>query len=223
MTHIRHVFFDNDGTLVDSEILAVRSMLNLLAAHGIDMSEQAYCLHFPGLRETDILAYFSEKHGVAFRPEATAQLRNLHDTAYEQHLKAIPGMDVVFKNLHLPKSMVSNGSVQHVKRCLRLVGLLDGFDGPIFSAEHVQRPKPHPDVYLHALQSLSLQAGEALAIEDSPTGVASAKAAGLTVVGFLGAAHVFDGHRERLLEQGADVIADDAAMLAKYLQMPGHG
>jgi len=73
-------------------------------------------------------------------------------------------------------------------------------------------------VYCHALEQLALHPSETMAVEDSPTGVASAKEAGLRVVGFLGAAHIFDGHGERLLQAGADMLAADAAALRVIFQ-----
>jgi len=90
-------------------------------------------------------------------------------------------------------------------------------DGQIFSAEMVGKPKPHPEVYLLALNTLGITAEETLVVEDSPTGVQAAKAAGLRVVGFLGAAHIHPGHDIRLLEAGADFLAPEAAALARLL------
>jgi beta-phosphoglucomutase-like phosphatase (HAD superfamily) len=57
-----------------------------------------------------------------------------------------------------------------------------------------------------------------MAVEDSPTGVAAAREAGLRVVGFLGAAHIHDGHGERLSEAGATWLAADAQALGLLLQ-----
>ncbi|MFN7830875.1 MAG: HAD family hydrolase, partial [Bacteroidota bacterium] len=79
-------------------------------------------------------------------------------------------------------------------------------------------PKPHPDVYIHALEQLGLKPHEALAVEDSPTGVKAAKGAGLFTVGFLGAAHVHDGHGRKLKTAGADIIAADSRELARFLR-----
>lgn len=218
---LKHVLFDNDGTIVDSEIIAVRTTLSLLAPYGFQMSEQEYSRRFPGLLERDILAIIQKEYGIRVADNYFDQLRTLHNTAFDRELRAITGMPTIFRNLKTPKSMVSNGSVRHVERCLRRVRLRSALDGHIFSAEHVERPKPHPDVYHLAVEKLSLKPAEILVVEDSPTGVVAAKEAGLQVVGFLGAAHIHDGHDTRLLECGADFIAEDAKSLGKLLEKFG--
>ena len=218
---LRHVLFDNDGTIVDSEIIAVRLMLRHLASLGIHLDEREYSQRFPGLLERDIVSILSREHAIEFPSDFLQQLREEHMQAFQRELRAIPGMSSLFRSLRVPKSMVSNGSVRHVERSLRRVRLHHALDGHIFSAEHVERPKPHPDVYQFALDTLRLQPHDVIVVEDSPTGVAAAKSAGLRVVGFLGAAHVFDGHGDKLRSHGADWLAEDAQALGRILA--GHG
>jgi HAD superfamily hydrolase (TIGR01509 family) len=218
---LKHVLFDNDGTVVDSEIIAVRATLSMLAPYGFQMSEQEYSRRFPGLLERDIVAIISEEYGIRVGDDYFDRLRAVHVTSFDRELRAIAGMPAIFRNLKIPKSMVSNGSVRHVERCLRRVRLRSALDGHIFSAEHVERPKPHPDVYHFALEKLQLKPAEILVVEDSPTGVVAAKQAGLQVVGFLGAAHIHNGHEEYLLECGADFIAADAKSLRNLLEQFG--
>lgn len=218
---LKHVLFDNDGTVVDSEIIAVRATLSMLAPYGFRMSEQEYSHRFPGLLERDIVAIISEEYGIRVGDDYFDRLRALHVTNFDRELRAIAGMPTIFRKLKIPKSMVSNGSVRHVERCLRRVRLRSALDGHIFSAEHVDRPKPHPDVYHFALEKLELEPAEILVVEDSPTGVLAAKQAGLRVVGFLGAAHIHNGHEAHLLEHGADFIAADAKSLGNLLEQFG--
>lgn len=221
MPTLRHILFDNDGTIVDSEIIAIRLMLRHLGGIGLHMNEREYSQRFPGLLERDIIAILAREHDIQFPEDFLQQLHHEHVSAFQRDLRAIPGMTSLFRGLRLPKSMVSNGSVRHVERSLRRVRLRHALDGQIFSAEHVERPKPHPDVYELALQRLQLQPADVVVVEDSPTGVAAAKAAGLRVVGFLGAAHVQDGHAEKLMEHGADLLAADARALGRMLESWG--
>ncbi len=217
----RHLLFDNDGTIVDSEILAVKSTLQLLRECGLEMSEQQYSMTFPGLLERDIVAILTRDYDLRIPHDYYDRLRQMHREAYAHHLRAIPGMSSLFRKLSTPKSMVSNGSVHHVDSCLRRVRLRHAVSGQIFSAEQVSNPKPHPDVYHHALETLRLRPSEALVIEDSPTGVRAAKSAGLPVVGFLGAAHIHDGHEAKLREAGADYLARDAKDLGRVFEKLG--
>lgn len=218
---LKHLLFDNDGTIVDSEIIAQRAMLQLLAANGFHMTEPEYSQRFPGLLDRDILRILKSDHGFQPPEGFTQQLHEAHIDGFNRSLRAIPGMTSLFRRLKVPKSMVSNGSVRHVERCLKKVRLLSAVDGHIISAEHVDKPKPHPDVYLFALEKIGLKAHETLVVEDSPTGVLAAKSAGLQTVGFLGAAHIHDGHARKLRDAGADFIAEDSAALGSLLESMG--
>jgi len=215
---MRHILFDNDGTLVDTEIIAVRSMLSVLRETGFEMSERDYCARFPGLLETDILEILRRDYGANVGEEHLELSRKRFHEMFPTELRAIAGMPDIFQQLKVPKSIVSNAGLPHIERCLRGIGLQAHLDGQMFSAQQVAQPKPQPDVYLHALQQLGLHPSETLAVEDSPTGVRAAKAAGLLVIGFLGAGHVHDDHGEHLHAAGADLIADDARALRLILQ-----
>jgi HAD superfamily hydrolase (TIGR01509 family) len=82
-----------------------------------------------------------------------------------------------------PIGLVSNSPLAFVVRSLELVGFEDHFD-VVISAHEVAAPKPAPDPYLEACRRLGVPPGpEVIALEDSPTGVAAARAAGLTVIG----------------------------------------
>lgn len=218
---IKHVLFDNDGTIVDSEIIAARAMLKLLAKHGLHLSERDYNMRFPGLRTRDIIIALEAEEG--FMPPANFLqiVHEEHKDGFHRSLRAIRGMPTLFRNLKVPKSMVSNGSVLHVEKCLRKVRLFSALDGHIFSAEQVKKPKPSPDVYLFALEKLGLSPHETIVVEDSVTGVFAAKSAGIPVVGFLGAAHIHDGHGDKLREAGADFLVPDAQGLAELLKKKG--
>lgn len=218
---IKHVLFDNDGTIVDSEIIAARAMLSLLAKHGLHLAEREYNMRFPGLLDRDIIAALKLEEGFDPPADFSQQLRAAHAGGFHASLRAIKGMPTLFRSLKVPKSMVSNGSVLHVERCLRKVRLRSALDGYIFSAEHVDKPKPSPDVYLFALEKLGLQADQTLVVEDSVTGILAAKSAGIQAIGFLGAAHIHDGHEDKLWEAGADFVASDAKSLSALLKKKG--
>jgi HAD superfamily hydrolase (TIGR01509 family) len=82
-----------------------------------------------------------------------------------------------------PIGLVSNSPLVFVERSLEIVGFESIFD-VVVSAHEVAAPKPAPDPYLEACTRLGVGAGPGvIALEDSPTGVAAARAAGLTVIG----------------------------------------
>lgn len=206
---------------MDSEIIAARAMLRLLAEHGLHLSEREYNLRYPGLRSRDIIEALEREQGFQPPHNFFELLREEHRDGFHRSLKVVPGMQLVFKGLKVPKSMVSNGSVEHVEKCLRKVRLRSALNGHIFSAEHVGKPKPAPDVYIHAMEVLKLRPHETIVVEDSVTGVEAAKSAGIFTLGFLGAAHVYDGHGAKLMEAGADLVFPDAAALALFFRDKG--
>jgi HAD superfamily hydrolase (TIGR01509 family) len=218
---IRHLLFDNDGTLADTEIIAVRAFLHLLRPYQFQMDTGEFSKRYTGLLEDDILQSLRREFGLTVAADFKEQLHQAHREGFERELRAIPGMTTVFRNRKVPKSMVSNARTHHIEYCLRRMRLRKALDGHIFSAEHASHPKPSPAVYEMALNALNLRPHEVLAIEDSVAGVRAAAAAGIEVIGFLGAAHSYDGHREQLLAAGARHIAPQARHVESFLQERG--
>jgi len=215
---IKHVLFDNDGTVVDSELIAARATLRLLAQHGLHIPEHEYNIRFPGLRTREIIAVLEAELGFAPPAGFLQQVQAEHASAYAKALKPIAGIPELFKSLKVPKSMVSNGSLAHVINCLKRVDLLEAIDGQIFSAEQVDKPKPAPDLYLFALEKLGISAHETIVVEDSVTGVLSAKSAGIQTIGFLGASHIGAQHGDDLWAAGADFVVPNAEALTMLLK-----
>ena len=97
----------------------------------------------------------------------------------------------------LPLAVASNAPRSHLLAGLRRNGLEDAFDA-VLGVDDVENPKPSPDLYLRACELLGVLPAKAVALEDSPPGVAAARAAGLLVVGVPSV----DG-----VELAADVVA----------------
>ena len=122
---------------------------------------------------------------------------------------AVAGVEAFLAALPpVPKAIASSSPTEWLRGALERFGLDRHFGDRLFSAaEHVRRGKPHPDIYLHAARALGVRPEEALVLEDTPTGVKSARAAGMTVVGLCAGLHCGAGHGERLLEAGAHHVA----------------
>ena len=75
---------------------------------------------------------------------------------------------------------------------LGLTGLWDRFDGRIFSATEVAHGKPAPDLFLHAASRMGVDPGRCVVVEDSPSGVEAARAAGMRCVAFAGGVNTAD-------------------------------
>ena len=81
-----------------------------------------------------------------------------------------------------PLGVASNSPRELVEAALGVSGLADSFDA-VLTGDDVERPKPAPDIYLRACELLGARPSDSIALEDSPTGVAAGRAAGLFVIG----------------------------------------
>jgi HAD superfamily hydrolase (TIGR01509 family) len=107
----------------------------------------------------------------------------MHDLV-RQSVDARPGaVELVdgLRQLKVPLGLASNSPRFLVDDALRTAGLADAFDA-IVTSDDVEHAKPAPDIYLLACQRLGVEPSDAVALEDSPSGVAAAKAAGLTCI-----------------------------------------
>lgn len=153
-----------------------------------------------------------------------ADFRDRSKQAFELRLEevtAVAGVEAFLAELPpIPKAVASSSPTRWLSASLERFGLAHHFGDRLYSAaEHVERGKPHPDIYLHAARELGVRPAQVLVLEDTPTGVKSARAAGMTVVGLCAGLHCGPGHGERLRAAGADHIAGSYAEVLK-LVMP---
>ena len=97
-------------------------------------------------------------------------------------MKGALGMVEELRGLGRPMAIASNSFHRLVDLALKGSSLRDAFE-VVVAADDVDDPKPAPDLFLEACRRLGARPEEAVAVEDSPTGVASARAAGLLVIG----------------------------------------
>ena len=218
MNHeITHLIFDCDGVLIDSEILATRISLRMLAEYGYENDEMSFSGKYSGYLTEEILKMLIRDHGLDLPADFEDQLFMEMEKAFNTELQAVSGMPELIRKLSLPKNVVSNGHSNHVRRALHLTKLTDFFGEEIFSIEQVANGKPAPDIYQLALQTLKLSPQQVLVVEDSEAGVQAAHAAGISVIGFTGASHLSNLHMEKLIDSGADYVVSSARELASLL------
>jgi len=180
------VIFDNDGLLLDTESVWTRAEQDLFERRGLDFTP-AHKHELVGT-SAEIAGGILERHlGEPGRAvDLIEELNELVVAELEHGVEAMVGARELLhalKQRGTPIGLVSNSPLVFVHRSLEIVGFTDSFD-VILSAHEVAAPKPAPDPYLEACRRLNVEAGPAvIALEDSPTGVAAARAAGLTVIG----------------------------------------
>jgi HAD superfamily hydrolase (TIGR01509 family) len=136
----------------------------------------------------------------------------------------VPGIAALLDEVgDVPKCVASSSAAERIRRSLEVTELAGYFGDHVFSAAVVARPKPAPDLFLHAAGAMGFGAGECLVVEDSVFGVAAGVAAGMRVIGFTGATHGDGAADVMLLGAGAESVAADAAELSGLLAGLLHG
>ena len=218
---ISAVIFDCDGVLVDSEILALEVELAILAEQGLQFEREDYVTRFMGLSHQSFHDEIDREAQARLGRPISDVIRNELATRLRQtmiaRLTEVPGAGAAVAGTGLLKAVASSSTREGLERKLRQVGLWDYFDPHVYSADHVAQAKPAPDLFLHAAQALGVDPGECLVLEDSVNGVIAARAAGMTVWGFLGGGHVHDGLGERLVQAGAARLVQDWPEAARWL------
>jgi HAD superfamily hydrolase (TIGR01509 family) len=184
------VFWDMDGTLVDTEPYWIRAETALVAAHGGTWT-QADAHAIVGSDLLDSAAYLRDVGGVDMDPVAIVEL--MMDQVIEQIADDPPWQP---GSRELLAALGDEGipCVLVTMSWRRLAGavvdlLPAGTFADVVVCDEVPRGKPHPDPYLAAARRVGVDPASCVAIEDSPTGVASARSAGCVV---LGVPHVVD-------------------------------
>jgi HAD superfamily hydrolase (TIGR01509 family) len=202
------VIFDCDGVLVDSEVLSCQCLSEALGEHGIALSEDEAVEMFLGRSTAALLSHY--KHDRRFDPETfLPALKARVLRRFGEQLRPIPNIEAVVSRLESPSCVASSSDLDRVSQSLALTGLAPLFGNRLYTAQMVARGKPAPDLFLFAAEQMCAAPQHTLVIEDSVSGVAAAKAAGMAVWGFVGGSHYRsrDG-RAMLYDAGADRVFD---------------
>jgi HAD superfamily hydrolase (TIGR01509 family) len=180
------VLWDMDGTLVDTEPHWIAAETALLARHGASWThEQALQLVGSALPDSGrVLAeHLASETGVHLDPAAVVD--ELVEAVIAQVRAAVvwrPGALELLRSLAaagVPCALVTMSYRSLAETVARMV---PGAFSVVVAGDEVERGKPAPDPYLRAAELLGLEPGDCVAIEDSPTGVASGEAAGCHVL-----------------------------------------
>ncbi|MGE3831459.1 MAG: HAD family hydrolase [Parvibaculaceae bacterium] len=212
------VIFDLDGVLIDSEIVASRTIARELEPHGIVIAPDEVIARYSGHQTPDIVARIAETRTIAFPDDFAQTLDTIILSDLVASVKPVAGIKDVLNSLDRASWCVaSNSGSERIRRCLKAAGLVPPYSPRLFSAERVAKGKPAPDVYLHAAREVGAAPPDCLVVEDTVTGVTAGKAAGMTVIGFLGGSHCRAADGTRLRKAGADLIAADSVTLGKLI------
>jgi HAD superfamily hydrolase (TIGR01509 family) len=177
------VVFDMDGVILQSEEVWDEVRAALVHERGGRRHEGAQ-RDMMGMSSPEWSRYLHDELGLPEPPEelsATVVARMME--RYRERLPLIPGAVEAVERLaaRWPLAIASSSNRELIDLVLELTGLASVFRATV-SSEEVARGKPSPDVYLEACRRLGVEPTRAAAIEDSRSGILSAKAAGVRVV-----------------------------------------
>ena len=133
----------------------------------------------------------------------------MHERAPGARWPRVPGPSSSSRRLRgrVPLGLASNSPRFLVDAALATAGLTDAFDA-VVSSDDVAHPKPAPDLYLLACERLGVAPAEALALEDTASGIASAKAAGLTCIAVPQFAETDVSAADRVIDSLEELLAE---------------
>lgn len=182
---IKALIFDFDGLIIDSESPEFEAWHELFAEYGRELGPELWAdlvgrppTHF------DLYGYFCKHIDPVIEVEKLRQDRRARVIALTITQPILPGVEEYLQSataLDLRIGLASSSTRDHVRGHLHRLKLLDYFHS-IRCFEDTDRHKPDPTPYLKVLEDLGVKADEAIALEDSPNGVAAAKAAGIFCV-----------------------------------------
>jgi len=181
---VKAFVFDFDGLILDTEEPVYRSWLEVYEAHGQELPYHRW-IEIVGSSTAafDPKGYLEQRLGRGLTQEVLDR-RIERRTAMVLAQPILPGVAALAaaaRDTGLRVGVASSSSSQWVKGHLERLGILDRFDC-VRSRDDVVNVKPAPDLYLAVAACLGVEPVEAVAIEDSPNGIASAKAAGMWCV-----------------------------------------
>lgn len=210
MQNRRAVIFDMDGVLVLSAPAHWTAWVDAARQRGIELSREQF-LSFNGFTNQDICArLWGERATPQFVAELAAAKEGAFRAAIAHEVPLAPGCRDLLHRLQALGTRLAVGT-SAPRENVDLVldgGGIRGFFGAVVHADLVQRGKPAPDIFLRAAELLGVPPASCLVVEDAPSGVRAARAAGMPAVG------VLTNHgADELLDEGARTVVSSLAEL----------
>ncbi|MDN3696263.1 MULTISPECIES: HAD-IA family hydrolase [Vibrio] len=183
---IKCVIFDCDGTLIDSEKLCCQALVNVFTSFGAELTLHESIEHFQGGKLADILSETNARVGLNISLDVLEPMyREQVSLLFQAELKPMNGARSLIQFLEknqIEFCVASNGPKDKVQYSLSLTGLLDSFDGKIFSAFDTNSWKPEPDLIMYSAMSMGFLPSECLYVDDTKKGVQAGVDAGVKTI-----------------------------------------
>ncbi|WP_255429125.1 HAD family hydrolase [Ramlibacter albus] len=214
------VLFDCDGVLVDSESITNGVLRDMLEEIGWKLTAAECMRIFLGKALKDEKAIIEASTGRPLTEEWLASFRARRNEQLELRVGPIPHAVEVVAELHARfegRIACATGADRgKAELQLRKCGLMQYFEGRLFSGHDLPRSKPAPDVYLAAASALGADPKRCVVVEDTTVGTTAGVAAGATVIGYSPPVPGHDGGA-LLRAAGAAFVVEDLRQVRELL------
>jgi beta-phosphoglucomutase len=186
MHELGAVIFDMDGVLIDSEPIAERMIIELVAEEGVSITP-AEIESSKGMIAVEFWTHMIDVYGLSQSVDYYRAKMRAEMNLYSPDLAAPGLMDLLeaLRAAGVKMAVGTSGSTPRMYLVLKVLGIADFFEATV-SGSDVTKSKPDPMVFLRAAASLGIANEQCMVVEDAFRGIQAAKTAGMTAVGFTG-------------------------------------
>lgn len=187
---IQCIIFDCDGTLVDSEVLCNKGLVNVFARYAATVTLEECLTRYKGGKMHEILTSICNDNGlvidlIELEKEYRTELKRL----FEVSLKPVENVFDALNKIDLPMCVASNGPVTKMQNTLGLTGLLHYFEDRLYSAFDANIWKPDPGLLAYAAEKMGVELKNCVLVEDSVPGIMAGVNAGIPVLHYCANEH----------------------------------
>jgi len=216
------IIFDNDGVLIDSEIVWHKINAAEMTRLGFPMTvEKSIELLTRGIEE-GLKNVINSEYGKSPSDDELMAINLRTEESYSGNLMQVKDIKKVLDYLeekNIKKCVASNGDSDYILTTLTITNLINYFKtDELFGVNLSIKRKPAPDIFLQAASHFNIAPKDCLVIEDHIMGIAAAKAAHMPVIGFLGASHTkYDLHHKQMVDAEPTFIVNNSDELLDVL------
>ncbi|WP_347052410.1 HAD family hydrolase [Flavobacterium olei] len=198
---VKCIIFDCDGVLVDTEKIGNGILLEMAQEYGFKMELEDAYRNFNGRNLKDCFKHIEESIEQKLPETFETEYREKSFEAFKTQVKPMEGVVAFINELKIPYCVASSGPMDKIRLNLEVAGLLDKFEGRMFSSYQINSWKPEPGIFLHAAKEMGFEVKDCIVVEDSKAGVKAGISGGFKVYGF---ANGFNN--EDLKAEGAELF-----------------
>lgn len=199
---VKCIIFDCDGVLVDTEKIGNGILLEMASEHGFEMKIEDAYRDFNGRNLKECFQHIETAIDKKLPDNFESEYRERSFEAFKTQVKPMEGVVDFIEKLKIPYCVASSGPVEKIRLNLEVSGLLEKFEGKIFSSYEIKSWKPDPGIFLFAAKEMGFEVKDCIVIEDSKAGVKAGVSGGFKVYGFANGFNNAD-----LKEEGATLFS----------------